>query len=226
VSADISVERHGGAVRCGAPHRTALPRGRLTLARCDATPGRRLVVMRWADSLKIRTQAASQLRDLILTASEQVGQQLAGLPRERRVAVAARFRPQDLASPADDAKPAMASVTRRRRELIAEISRLDTALDKLVCHAARNSSWPSRARATRSPGGVGSPPAITRPNPHRGQPRPVGVWVAVIGDEVRAALSLRLSWDGPPCGQGINRSLPVVRRLSSSRWADRASASE
>ena len=61
------------------------------------------------------TQAANQLRDLIVTAPEALRQQLAGLTRGQRVETAARFRPGDLASPAEGARAAMASVARRHQ---------------------------------------------------------------------------------------------------------------
>jgi transposase len=50
-------------------------------------------------AVKARTQAGNQLRDLILTAPEQVRQQLARLPRQRQVEAAARFRSLGTASP-------------------------------------------------------------------------------------------------------------------------------
>jgi transposase len=50
--------------------------------------------------------------------------------------VAARFRPGDLASPAEAAKAAMAAVARRHQTLAAEIAQLDTALETLLAHAA------------------------------------------------------------------------------------------
>jgi hypothetical protein len=87
-------------------------------------------------AVKARTQAGNQLRDLILTAPETLRQQLAGLPCQRQVDAAARFRPGDLAVPAQGAKTAMASVARRHQQLTAEIARLDTALEELVTHAA------------------------------------------------------------------------------------------
>lgn len=89
-----------------------------------------------AGAVKARTQAGNQLRDLILTAPEQVRRQLAGLPSKRQVDLAARFRPGDLTSPAEGAKAAMASVARRHQQLTAEIARLDAALEDLVTHAA------------------------------------------------------------------------------------------
>ena len=87
-------------------------------------------------AVKARTQAGNQLRDLIVTAPEQVRQQLAGLTRERQVQTAARFRPRGLAGPAEGARAAMASVARRHQALTTEIARLDVALGQLVRHAA------------------------------------------------------------------------------------------
>jgi transposase len=87
-------------------------------------------------AVKARTQAGNQLRDLIVTAPEQVRQQLAGLPRQRQVEAAARFRPRDLAGPCEGARAAMASVARRHQALTAEIARLDAALSDLIRHTA------------------------------------------------------------------------------------------
>jgi transposase len=83
-------------------------------------------------AVKARTQAANQIRDLILTAPEIVRQQLAGLPRARQVELAARFRPVDLADPAQGARAAMRSVAHRHQELTAEIARLGCLLEQLV----------------------------------------------------------------------------------------------
>ena len=89
-----------------------------------------------AGAVKARTQAGNQLRDLILTAPEQVRRQLAGLPCQRQVDVAARFRLRDLGGPAEGAKAAMASLARRHQQLAAEIARLDAALQELLTRAA------------------------------------------------------------------------------------------
>jgi transposase len=89
-----------------------------------------------AGAVKARTQAGNQLRDLIVTAPEQVRQQLAGLSRERQVEAAARFRLRDLADPAEGVRAATGSVACRHQELTAEIARLDAALEELLTHAA------------------------------------------------------------------------------------------
>ena len=102
-----------------------------------------------AGAVKARTQAGNQLRDLILTAPEPLRQQLAGLPTGRQVETAARFRPGDLAVPAEGAKTAMASVARRHQQLTTEITRLDTMLEELVRHAAPEGFLAKRGVATQ-----------------------------------------------------------------------------
>jgi len=87
-------------------------------------------------AVKARTQAGNQLRDLIVTAPEQLRGKLAGLATAQRVALAARFRPGDLACPAEATRAAMAAVARRHQALTAEITRLDTSLEALAEHAA------------------------------------------------------------------------------------------
>jgi len=101
-------------------------------------------------AIKARTQAASQLRDLIVTAPGQLREQLAPLPTARRVELAARFRPGDLTSPAEGAKAAMAAVARRHQALSAEIARLDAALEQLVTRTAPSKFLAKKGIATQS----------------------------------------------------------------------------
>ena len=96
-----------------------------------------------AGAVTARTQAGNQLRDLILTAPEQVRRQLAGLPCGRQAEVAARPRP------AEGTKAAMASVARRCQQLTAEITRLDAMLGELVRHAAPAGFLATRGVATQ-----------------------------------------------------------------------------
>ena len=117
-----------------------------------------------AGAVKARTQAGNQLRDLILTAPEQVRQQLAGLPSQRQVDVAARFRLRDLASPAEGAKAAMASVARRHHELAAEIARLDAA--------PGGAPHPRRPQTAPGQAGRGHPGRRHAAGHHRRQPQP------------------------------------------------------
>ncbi len=89
-----------------------------------------------AGAVKARTQAANQLRDLVLTAPEPLHAQLTGLARAAQAKKAARFRPGPLSKPLEGAKAALASVARRYLELTAEMARLDTGLDELVHNSA------------------------------------------------------------------------------------------
>jgi transposase len=86
-------------------------------------------------ALKARTQAANQLRDLIVTAPGALRERLAPLPTTERVALAARLRPGQLMDPLEAAKAAMAVIARRHQALTAEIDHLDARLEALVAHA-------------------------------------------------------------------------------------------
>src|SRR6266516_1858796 len=87
-------------------------------------------------AVKARTKAGNQLGGLIVTAPQAMREKLAGLSTRKRVTLAARFRPGDLASPAEAARAAMAAVARRHQALTAEIAQLDTSLEALARHAA------------------------------------------------------------------------------------------
>src|SRR5215210_3257947 len=88
-------------------------------------------------AIKARTQAANQLQALRVTAPEDLLNRLRGLSTKELVRVAARFRLGD--GPADvptATKFALRSVARRYEALSAEISELETHLDRLVAQAA------------------------------------------------------------------------------------------
>lgn len=87
-------------------------------------------------AMKARTQAANQLRDLVVTAPEGLRGRLRGLATKQRVAVAADFQPADLADPTAGAMAAMARVAGRYQYLTEEIDQLDKQLDELVALAA------------------------------------------------------------------------------------------
>ena len=87
-------------------------------------------------AVKARTQAANQLRDLVICAPEELRARLRPLATERRVALAAKFRPGVLTGPFEATKAAMRSVARRYEELSEEIARLDDAMAELVAEAA------------------------------------------------------------------------------------------
>jgi len=85
---------------------------------------------------KASTQAANQLRDLIVTGPESLRAELGALSTSERVARAARFRIRDRAQPLEGIKNAMAYLARRHQRLQAEINDLDRALAELVARAA------------------------------------------------------------------------------------------
>jgi transposase len=115
-------------------------------------------------AIKARTQAANQLRDLIVTAPGQLREQLTRLPRGPQVELAARFRPGDLADPAEGIKAAMATVARRHQELTAEIARLGTALEEIIQHAAPQGLLVKQGVATQT---ASTLLATVGDNPHR-----------------------------------------------------------
>jgi transposase len=88
-------------------------------------------------AVKARTQAANQLRALLVTAPEELRAKLRGLSTTKLVATAARFRPGVLTNDlAEATKLAMRSVARRHRRLSEEIAELDEHLARLVAEAA------------------------------------------------------------------------------------------
>jgi transposase len=87
-------------------------------------------------AVKARTQAANQLRALLVTAPEELKAELRGLPTAKLVATAARFRPGG--SPGDlraATKLAMRAVARRHRRLSEEIAELEEQIARLVSEA-------------------------------------------------------------------------------------------
>lgn len=111
-----------------------------------------------AGAVKARTQAGNQLRDLILTAPEQVRRQLAGLPCHRQVDVAARFRLHDLTGPAEGTKAAMASVPAATSSWPRRLPGWTPRSRNSSPAPHRRSSWPSRARPPLSPPRCWPPP--------------------------------------------------------------------
>jgi transposase len=86
-------------------------------------------------ALKARTQAANQLRALLVTAPEELRAQLRGLSTAKLVAAAARFRPGDPKDLRGATKLAMRSLARRHRRLSEEIAELDEQIARLVSEA-------------------------------------------------------------------------------------------
>jgi transposase len=86
-------------------------------------------------ALKARTQAANQLRALLVTAPEELRAKLRGLSTAKLVATAARFRPGDPKDLRAMTKLAMRSVARRHRRLSEEILELEGQIARLVAEA-------------------------------------------------------------------------------------------
>jgi len=85
---------------------------------------------------KARTQAANQLHNLVLTASDELREQLRGLSLGALVERSARLRPGPITTSAAATKMALASLARRHQALGDEIDGLDAELDRLVAEAA------------------------------------------------------------------------------------------
>src|SRR5215213_9442567 len=84
-------------------------------------------------AVKARTQAANQLRSLLVTAPEELKAQLRGLSTAKLVATAARFRPGGFPDEVRTAtKLAMRSVARRHQRLSEEIAELEEQIGRLV----------------------------------------------------------------------------------------------
>lgn len=90
-------------------------------------------------AVKSRSAALVQIRDLLITAPEELRDQLSDRKTLRgKAAVCARFRPsgQDLRSPSQAAKFALRSAAQRIEALDREIAALDRELEPLVAAAA------------------------------------------------------------------------------------------
>lgn len=86
-------------------------------------------------AVKARTQAGNQIRDLVVTAPDELRAQLKGLTTAKRVAMCARFRPGDYTEPAEALRHALRHLARRHEALDAEIAELDKALAELTAQA-------------------------------------------------------------------------------------------
>ncbi len=88
-------------------------------------------------AVKAKTQAANQLRNLRVTAPDELRDRLRGLSTKRLVAAAARFRLGSNPEAVETAtRFAMRSVARRYGALSEEIVELDAQLERLVAEAA------------------------------------------------------------------------------------------
>ena len=85
---------------------------------------------------KARTQAVNQIRDLIITAPDELRSTLRDLTLKEVVDRAARWRPGPVTSPAAATKLALSVLAQRYLALGAEMERLDVELDRLVAETA------------------------------------------------------------------------------------------
>ena len=127
--------RHGKSdvVDAEAAARAALNGDAAGTPRAAGGPVESVRVLRLArrSAIKARTQAANQIRDLIVTAPDQLRSRLRNLDTDQRVAVCARFRTGDITDPAEATKFALRALARRHRQLSAEIDELDAQLAAL-----------------------------------------------------------------------------------------------
>jgi transposase len=90
-------------------------------------------------AVKARTQAANQLKNLVVTAPEGLRGRLRGLSTKALVATAVRFRPGNSpGNPEEATRFALRSVARRYRSLSEEITELGVQLTRLVARVAPN----------------------------------------------------------------------------------------
>jgi len=82
-----------------------------------------------------RTRIANQIRDLVLTAPDQLRQALEPLETAQRVARAARFRPGELTDPLEATRAALRSLARRYQNLTTDLAELREQLDALTTQA-------------------------------------------------------------------------------------------
>jgi transposase len=85
---------------------------------------------------KARVQAVNQIRDLVITAPDELRSSLRDLALKQVVDRAVRWRPGPVTSPTAATKLALTVLAQRYQALGAEIDRLDTELDRLVAETA------------------------------------------------------------------------------------------
>jgi transposase len=95
----------------------------------------RVLRVAFTSARKSRTCVALQIRDLILTAPDQLRAVLSPLSTQRRVERCAVLRPGDAADPAEATKLALRTLARRYGVLSKEMTELATVLDELTAKA-------------------------------------------------------------------------------------------
>jgi transposase len=89
-----------------------------------------------ASAMKARTQAINAIKALLVTAPDDLRQQLRDLSVTQLVRTAARLRPGAITTPTAAAKLAVRTLAERHQALSAEIKDLDTELDRLTAKTA------------------------------------------------------------------------------------------
>jgi transposase len=89
-----------------------------------------------ATAIKARTQAINALKGLLVTAPDELREQLRALSAVRLVQTAAELQPGPVTTPAAAARLGLRSLARRYQALSAELTILDTELDRLTRAAA------------------------------------------------------------------------------------------
>ena len=127
--------RHGKSdtVDAEAAARAALNGDAAGTPRSGGGPVESVRVLRLArrSAVKARTQTANQIRDLIVTAPDQLRSRLRSLDTDQRVASCSRFRTGDVTDPGEATKLALRTLARRHQQLSAEIDELDAQLAAL-----------------------------------------------------------------------------------------------
>jgi transposase len=96
----------------------------------------RLLRIARASAVKARTQTINALKGLVVTAPEQLREQLRDLPAAQLVEVAAALAPAQLSTPLEAAMLALGHLGRRHQALTAELAALDSQLERLAQAAA------------------------------------------------------------------------------------------
>ena len=130
--------RHGKSdvVDAEAAARAALNGDAAGTPKAGGGPVESVRVLRLArrSAIKARTQAANQIRDLIVTAPDQLRSRLRNLDTDQRVAGCSRFGTGDITDRGEATKLALRTLARRHLELSAEIDELDAQL-AVLCAA-------------------------------------------------------------------------------------------
>lgn len=113
--------------------RAALNGDATAIPKTGSGPVESVRVLRLArrSAIKARTQAANQIRDLVVTAPDQLRSRLRNLDTDERVAACARFRAGGVDDPTEATKTALRSLARRHQELGGEIDALDDHIARL-----------------------------------------------------------------------------------------------